>query len=333
MIHATPAIATQGATLSTLPRTTAQPVIALNESARQALLREHLGLVHFVARQIARGGRGDIELDELVSAGAIGLTDALDAFDASRGLAFSTFAMPRIRGAILDELRSQDWFPRSLRRKAKMLEEAYGTLEVQLGRPATDAEVAKRLAIDIGELDGMLGEVAVATIVSLDADTSGEESENSSSLGDYLADSRTEDIEKVIARREMKELIGARMAELPEKEQLVLVLYYYEELTLKEIGEILDVTESRVCQIHTRAILRLKGKIDRNEGKSSIGQITRQIRQRQDQADRQEEESPTPLGARAGRPEFEPVNVMACLSLFQLASGLEWLARSGNWPT
>jgi predicted DNA-binding protein YlxM (UPF0122 family) len=131
----------------------------------------------------------------------------------------------------------------------------------------------------------------------------------------------------------MKDLIGARMAELPEKEQLVLVLYYYEELTLKEIGEILDVTESRVCQIHTRAILRLKGKIDRHEGKSSIGQITRQIRQRQEQADREDDEAPAAVTSRGGRPEFEPVNVMACLSLFQLASCLEWLARSGNWPT
>ena len=192
--------------------------------------------------------------------------------------------------------------------------------------------MGQRLSIDISELDGMLGEVAVATIVSLDADTSGDDSENSTSLGDYLADSRTEDIEKVIARQEMKELIGSRMAELPEKEQLVLVLYYYEELTLKEIGEILDVTESRVCQIHTRAIMRLKGKIDRHEGKSSIGQITRQIRRRQEDADRQDELEPTPTSVKTVRREFEPVNVMACLSLFQLTSCLTWLARSGNWP-
>jgi RNA polymerase sigma factor for flagellar operon FliA len=302
------------------------------QDARRDLVDLHARIVKYVAGRMAIGLPHYVEFNDLISAGLLGLLQAIDNFDPERGIKFETYAIPRIRGAILDELRSQDWFPRSLRRKAKMLEEAYGTLEVQLGRPATDAEVAKRLSIDISELDGMLGEVAVATIVSLDADTSGDDSENSTSLGDYLADSRTEDIEKVIARQEMKELIGSRMAELPEKEQLVLVLYYYEELTLKEIGEILDVTESRVCQIHTRAIMRLKGKIDRHEGKSSIGQITRQIRRRQEDADRQDELEPTPTSVKTVRREFEPVNVMACLSLFQLTSCLTWLARSGNWP-
>lgn len=302
------------------------------QDARRDLVDLHARIVKYVAGRMAIGLPHYVEFNDLISAGLLGLLQAIDNFDPERGIKFETYAIPRIRGAILDELRSQDWFPRSLRRKAKMLEEAYGTLEVQLGRPATDAEVAKRLSIDISELDGMLGEVAVATIVSLDADTSGDDSENSTSLGDYLADSRTEDIEKVIARQEMKELIGSRMAELPEKEQLVLVLYYYEELTLKEIGEILDVTESRVCQIHTRAIMRLKGKIDRHEGKSSIGQITRQIRRRQEETDRQDELEPTPTNVKAVRREFEPVNVMACLSLFQLTSCLTWLARSGNWP-
>ncbi|MBK9473357.1 MAG: FliA/WhiG family RNA polymerase sigma factor [bacterium] len=302
------------------------------QDARRDLVDLHARIVKYVAGRMAIGLPHYVEFNDLISAGLLGLLQAIDNFDPERGIKFETYAIPRIRGAILDELRSQDWFPRSLRRKAKMLEEAYGTLEVQLGRPATDAEVAKRLSIDISELDGMLGEVAVATIVSLDADTSGDDSENSTSLGDYLADSRTEDIEKVIARQEMKELIGSRMAELPEKEQLVLVLYYYEELTLKEIGEILDVTESRVCQIHTRAIMRLKGKIDRHEGKSSIGQITRQIRRRQEETDRQDELEPTPTNVKTVRREFEPVNVMACLSLFQLTSCLTWLARSGNWP-
>lgn len=302
------------------------------QDARRELVDLHARIVKYVAGRMAIGLPHYVEFNDLVSAGLLGLLQAIDNFDPERGIKFETYAIPRIRGAILDELRSQDWFPRSLRRKAKMLEEAYGTLEVQLGRPATDAEVAKRLAIDINELDDMIGEVAVATIVSLDADTSGDDSDNSTSLGDYLADTRSEDIEKVIARQEMKELIGSRMAELPEKEQLVLVLYYYEELTLKEIGEILDVTESRVCQIHTRAILRLKGKIDRHEGKTSIGQITKQIRRRQSESERQDDEESTPVVLHATRREFEPVNVMACVSLFQLTTWLTWLARSGNWP-
>ena len=303
------------------------------QDARRDLVDLHARIVKYVAGRMAIGLPHYVEFNDLVSAGLLGLLQAIDNFDPERGIKFETYAIPRIRGAILDGLRSQDWFPRSLRRKAKMLEEAYGTLEVQLGRPATDAEVAKRLSIDINELDDMIGEVAVATIVSLDADTSGDDSDNSTSLGDYLADSRSEDIEKVLARQEMKELIGARMAELPEKEQLVLVLYYYEELTLKEIGEILDVTESRVCQIHTRAILRLKGKIDRHEGKSSIGQITKQIRRKQEETDRQDDEVESPGAVlHAKRREFEPVNVMACVSLFQLTTWLAWLARSGNWP-
>ncbi len=302
------------------------------QDARRDLVDLHARIVKYVAGRMAIGLPHYVEFNDLVSAGLLGLLQAIDNFDPERGIKFETYAIPRIRGAILDELRSQDWFPRSLRRKAKMLEEAYGVLEVQLGRPATDAEVAKRLSIDINELDDMIGEVAVATIVSLDADTSGDESDNSTSLGDYLADTRSEDIEKVLARQEMKDLIGSRMAELPEKEQLVLVLYYYEELTLKEIGEILDVTESRVCQIHTRAILRLKGKIDRHEGKSSIGQITKQIRRRQEESDKQDEPETVAGSLRSLTREFEPVNVMACVSLFQLTTWLTWLARSGNWP-
>jgi len=302
----------------------------VRQAARRDLVDIYARIVKYVAGRMAIGLPHYVEFNDLISAGLLGLIQAIDNFDHQRGIKFETYAIPRIRGSILDELRSQDWFPRSLRRKAKQLEEAYSSLEVKLGRPATDAEVARHLEIDLGELDGMVGEVSIATIMSLDADTSGDESDGSSSLGEYLADPRTEDVEQILARQEMKDLIGSRMSELPEKEQLVLVLYYYEELTLKEIGEILDVTESRVCQIHTKAILRLKGKIDRHEGKSSIGQITRQIRGRQDSG-----ESSKPAVStisKLGGP-LEPVNVMACLTLCQITSCLAWMGRSGmSWP-
>ncbi len=299
------------------------------QEARRDLVDIYARIVKYVAGRMAIGLPHYVEFNDLISAGLLGLIQAIDNFDPNRGIKFETYAIPRIRGSILDELRSQDWFPRSLRRKAKQLEEAYSSLEVKLGRPATDAEVAARLQIDLAELDGMVGEVSIATIMSLDADTSGDESDGSSSLGDYLADPRTEDVEQVLARQEMKELIGTRMTELPEKEQLVLVLYYYEELTLKEIGEILAVTESRVCQIHTKAILRLKGKIDRHEGKSSIGQITRQIQNRQETEDGQ----PVSPGLGATATRLEPVNVMACLTLCQISSCLAWMAKSGApWP-
>ena len=253
-----------------------------DQSARQELVQKYAKIVKYVAGRMAIGLPHYVEFSDLMSAGLLGLIQAIDNFDHLRGIKFETYAIPRIRGAILDELRSQDWFPRSLRRKAKQLEEAFATLETRLGRPATNQEVADALQIDVGELDGILGEVAVATIMSLDADTSGEESEQSNTLGDHLADPRAEDIERTLAAQEMRELIARRLAELPDKEQLVLVLYYYEELTLKEIGEILDVTESRVCQIHTKAIMRLKGKIQRHEGKQSIGRLTEEIRGKQD---------------------------------------------------
>jgi len=300
------------------------------QDARRELVDLYARIVKFVAGRMAIGLPHYVEFNDLISAGLLGLIQAIDHFDHTRGIKFETYAIPRIRGSILDELRSQDWFPRSLRRKAKQLEEAYSSLEVRLGRPATDAEVASRLEIDIKDLDGMVGEVSIATIMSLDADTGGEDGEGGNSLGDYLADPHTEDAEQILARQEMKELIGARMSELPEKEQLVLVLYYYEELTLKEIGEILDVTESRVCQIHTKAILRLKGKIDRHEGKSSIGQITHQIRSRQD-TDKTDKSSLVKTTEAAKK--HEPVNIMACLTLCQITSYLAWMAHSGGpWP-
>ncbi len=297
------------------------------QQARCDLVDIYARIVKYVAGRMAIGLPHYVDFNDLVSAGLLGLIQAIDNFDPDRQIKFETYAIPRIRGSILDELRSQDWFPRSLRRKAKQLEGAYNTLETRLGRPATDAEVAKELDIDLSELDGLLGEVSVATIMSLDAESSNSDSENSSSLVDFLADPDSENIEHELARQEMKDLIGQRISELPEKEQLVLVLYYYEELTLKEIGEILDVTESRVCQIHTKAIMRLKGKIDRHEGKSSIGQITQDIRQRQNDA------TEPSLGtiSRSVKGTLDPVNIMATLSICQLCGYLAWLGQNGGF--
>ncbi len=297
------------------------------QEARRDLVDIYARIVKYVAGRMAIGLPHYVEFNDLISAGLLGLIQAIDNFDHERGIEFETYAIPRIRGSILDELRSQDWFPRSLRRKAKQLEEAYSTLEVKLGRPATDAEVAKRLEIKVEELDSMVGEVSIATIMSLDADTSGEDNEGSSSLGDYLADVSNEDVEQILAKQEMKDLIGTRMAELPEKEQLVLVLYYYEELTLKEIGEILDVTESRVCQIHTKAILRLKGKIERHEGKSSIGQITNKIKKEQQV---QDDKSQVRNVIAKSIKTLEPVNVMACVALFNTCTVMTWIVKAGG---
>ncbi len=303
-----------------------------DQAARQELVQKYARVVKYVAGRMAVGLPHYVEFNDLISAGLLGLIQAIDNFDHERGIKFETYAIPRIRGAILDELRSQDWFPRSLRRKAKQVEEIYATLEARLGRPATDHEVARELHVDVSELDGILGEVAVATIMSLDADTSGDESDQSTSLGDYLADPRAEDVERTIAAQEMRDLIALRLAELPEKEQLVLVLYYYEELTLKEIGEILDVTESRVCQVHTKAIMRLKGKIQRHEGKQSIGRLTAEIREekgRRGTASRGRAEDRNSETVDPTEAPLASVNVTACLALVPLVAALaSLLARA-----
>jgi RNA polymerase sigma factor FliA len=286
------------------------------QQARQHLVQKFSRIVKYVAGRMAIGLPHYVEFNDLISAGLLGLIQAIDNFDHERGVKFETYAIPRIRGAILDELRSQDWFPRSLRRKAKQIEETYATLEARLGRPASDQEAADALQISVAELDGLLGEVAVATIMSLDADASAPDSDQSTSLGEFLADPRAEDLERALAAQEMRELISVRMAELPDKEQLVLVLYYYEELTLKEIGEILDVTESRVCQIHTKAIMRLRGKIQRHEGLQSIGRLTSDIKRRRQPAASEQPLAPDPAGS------LETVDVTACLALAPLALAL-----------
>ncbi len=275
-----------------------------DEEARRELVELYARVVKYVAGRMAIGLPHYVDHNDLVSAGLLGLIQAVDNYDYHRGNKFETYAIPRIRGAILDELRTQDWFPRSLRRKARQLEDAHNRLESRFGRTPTDEELACDLGVTRRELAIMMDEVAVATIVSLDAD--GSDDDDSSSLGDYLPDTRTPDAETCVSEEEMRCLIASSLGELADKEQLVLVLYYYEELTLKEIGEILDVTESRVCQIHTKAILRLRGKIQRSDGRKSIDRLSKEIReQREDTAD----------SAVDKQALYEKINIMAGLAL------------------
>lgn len=281
-----------------------------DSDARRQLVEAHVRVVKYVAGRMAIGLPHYVEFGDLEASGLLGLIQAVDNFDPTRGIKFETYAIPRIRGAILDELRSQDWIPRSLRRKAKQLEHVYSELESRLGRPATDSEVARELGIDLRELDEMVDEVSVATIVSLDADLSGDDDEQPSCLGDYLPDPKSEDVEAVVSEREMKLLVANSLEDMPRKEQLVLVLYYYEDLTLKEIGEILDVTESRVCQIHTKAILRLRGRIRNSEGKKSLTRLSHDIR-----ADKIKGAAMSDCRDHAGAPLKARVNIMAGLVL------------------
>lgn len=230
---------------------------AMTEQERQALLREHLGLVYFVARQIARGGRGDIELDELVSAGALGLTEALDAFDTSRGLAFSTFATPRIRGAILDELRRQDHVPRSVRRKTRDLKAATDALS-HGGHEPSDKEMAAHLNVDVDTLRRWQLDVEGAIQVSLDASASSTD-EDAPSNAEILAGTSDENIEDEVNRQQEIDVLARALEGLSDQERLVITLYYYEDLKLHEIAIAMGVSESRVSQIRTKALGKLRG--------------------------------------------------------------------------
>jgi RNA polymerase sigma factor for flagellar operon FliA len=229
----------------------------LPEQERQTLLREHLGLVYFVARQIARGGRGEIELDELVSAGALGLTEALDSFDSSRGLAFSTFATPRIRGAILDELRRQDHVPRSVRRKTRDLKAASDALGHD-GREPSDKEMAEHLNVDVDTVRRWQLDVEGAVRVSLDASASAAD-EDAPTNAELLAGTTDENAEDELNRQQEVDVLARALQGLSEQERLVITLYYYEDLKLHEIAIALGVSESRVSQIRTKALGKLRG--------------------------------------------------------------------------
>lgn len=229
------------------------------ELNRQRLLNEHLGLVHFVARQISRGHRGDIELDELLSAGTLGLTAAIDSFDPSRGLAFSTFATPRIRGAILDELRRQDHVPRSVRRKTRDLKSATDALSRDGFKPS-DKEMAEHLGVDLETLRRWQVDVEGVVQVSLDGPSSAPD-DSGPTPAEVMAGEVDDKIEDEITHRQEVEVLADALVELKEQERVVLSLYYYEDLKLHEIAMALGVSESRVSQIRTKALSKLRDRM------------------------------------------------------------------------
>lgn len=232
-----------------------------NLDKRNELIIEYLPLVKFIANRIAGRLPNHIEVDDLINSGIIGLIDALKKFDASLKIKFKTYAEFRIKGAILDELRALDWVPRSTRQKASRLEKAYFELEQQLGRSATDAEMMEYLSIDVEEFDALLCEARGVALISLDElRTDGDEAYERNLL-EFLADPEALSPAQTLNLDQIYRIVAETIDLLPEKERLVISLYYYEELTMKEIGEIMDITESRVSQIHTKAILRLRGRL------------------------------------------------------------------------
>ncbi len=227
---------------------------------KEQLIIEYADLVKFVAGRLSIYFGSNVEYDDLVGYGVFGLIDAIDKFDLSKNVKFETYASLRIRGAMIDAIREQDWAPRSLRKKGKDLEKAYSMVENQLGRSATDQEVADKMGITIDELHKLLQQVNMSQMISLEDFLD----QNRETGFDPLSMSREMTLpEQRLEVVEVKEMLADTIDKLPEKERLVVSLYYYDELTLKEISVIMKVSESRISQIHTKAILRMRGKLDR----------------------------------------------------------------------
>jgi len=233
-----------------------------DEKARERLVLAYSPLVKFVAGRMSSGLPAHIEESDLISYGLLGLIGAIERFDLEREIKFETFAVARIKGSIIDELRSLDWVPRSVRAKAREIEAAHAKLERMLARTPTDDEVAKELGVSNDEFQESLLQISNSSVVALDelwsvSDASGDQV----SLLDTMKDPSAVDPARELGVSELKDRLANAISRLPEREKLVVALYYYENLTLREIGEVLGVTESRVSQLHTKAVLRLKARL------------------------------------------------------------------------
>ncbi len=232
-----------------------------DKKIRERFVKQYAPLVKYVAGKIAIGMPQNVDFDDLVGYGVFGLLDAIEKFDPNKDIKFKTYAVTRIRGAIYDELRSIDWVPRSVRQKAKELERVIGKLENRLGRSAKDEEISKELGISIKDLRTLILKISGASILSLsDVWYVGDESDKVSVM-ETIESPRSLNPDVIVEREEVKNIIVQAISDLPDKEKKVLILYYYEDLTLKEIGEVLQVTESRISQLHTKAIMRLRSKL------------------------------------------------------------------------
>lgn len=229
--------------------------------AREALIIHYSPLVKYVAGRVASGLPQNVEQADLVSYGMFGLIDAIDKFEPDRGFKFETYAIARIKGAILDELRSIDWVPRSVRSKARQIERAYSKLEAKNHRPPSDAELAEELDWSEEQLQSALSQISQLGLAALDEIlVMGGDRGESVTLGDTIADTSSHGPLGAYEQTETRRLLAEAINALPEREKIVLTLYYYENLTLQEIGRVLGVTESRVCQIHTKSVIHLRSR-------------------------------------------------------------------------
>ena len=230
--------------------------------AREQLVVAYSPLVKYVAGRMSSGLPAHVEEADLISYGLIGLINAIERFEPDRDIKFETYAITRVKGAIIDELRALDWVPRSVRARARQIERAHGKLEHRLHRTPTDEEMARELGLTIDEFQESLLKISTSTVVALDELwTVGDSAGDQVSLLDTLHDPDAPDPEKLLDAAELRERLAAAIAALPDREKLVISLFYYENLSLREIGEVLGVTESRVSQMHTKAVLRLKSRL------------------------------------------------------------------------
>jgi RNA polymerase sigma factor for flagellar operon FliA len=234
-----------------------------SNAKRDELILEHLPQIKYIAQRIATKLPSHVELNDLVSAGVLGLLDAIEKFDPKRGVKFKTYAELRIKGAILDSLRNLDWAPRSLRKKSKDLEKVYRDLEQRLGRPATDKEVCDEMGISLEEFYELVDQIKGLNLGSFQELSGQDEEKPSEPLVKYIPDAPQMDPFFVFHKSEIQSLLSSAVDTLPKKERLVVSLYYFDELTMKEIGKVLGVNESRVSQLHTKAMLRLRTKLRR----------------------------------------------------------------------
>ncbi len=231
--------------------------------SRDGLILHYSPLVKYVAGRVGVGLPANVEQSDLISYGIFGLIDAIEKYELTRGIKFETYAISRIRGAIIDEIRAIDWVPRSVRFKAREVEKAYNALENKLKRPPSDEEIAKEMDISVSDLHNIYTRLSTVSLVALDELMSVEGgSGDKISLVDTLEDTKTVSPSDAFEVDEMKEILAGAISRLPEREKIVVTLYYYEGLTLAQIGEVLGVTESRICQMHTKAVLALKGKVN-----------------------------------------------------------------------
>jgi len=235
----------------------------LNPKVRSRIINEFAPLIKYIASRIAIRLPPHIDLNDLINAGVIGLIDAIEKFDSSKQIKFKTYAEFRIRGAILDELRSMDWVPRSVRQKARKVEDAIAKLEYELGRPATDEEIAREMNVDMETFHKLLSETASVSLLSLDDLGEDETDLSKRNILEFIIQDERDWPSHRLRTAEISTLVAKAIQSLPEKERMVISLYYYDELTMEEIGHVLKFTESRVSQIHTKAVLRLRSKMQK----------------------------------------------------------------------